>query len=474
MDRESLRKPSFHLASTLDDASMTSLHWVIWGLSAMGIFLDGLDLFVIGISMPLIQKTMGLNAVMTGLIGSAAVIGAILGAVIGGRLTDRWGRKAIYIADLIVFIVFALFSAFAWDPVSLFVFRFLLGVGVGADYPICASYVSEFMPSRSRGRMLVSAFAFQALGVFAAALGGLAILKLFPEQTSWRYIIGIGVIPAILILICRTKVPESARWLLEHGRVNEAASIIGRLVPGRKDWVEEQRARIPHAEAAAVSKRNDYSALFRSPFMKRTFLGTVPWFLMDIAAYGVGLFTPIIIGAIAVTGGGIDFLSKDLLATEESALVDIFLVIGFILNILLVERWGRMRLQIIGFGGMTLGLVILALAASRQAEVWYIFGGFIVFNVMMNMGPNATTFLLPAELFPTNLRASAHGFSAGIAKAGAAIGIFFLPILSERFGVPATMSIIAVITAVGLMITAICRIETSQRSLEELNPADLR
>jgi MFS transporter, putative metabolite transport protein len=164
------------LCKLLDNSHLTSTHWRIWFLSAMGIFLDGFDLFIISIALPLIIKDLTPNPLVVGAIGSAAVIGAILGASFGGVLTDRFGRKSIYIVDLLFFIIFSALSGFSWDVWSLIIFRFLLGVGVGADYPICASYVSEFMPACKRGKMLIGAFAFQAIGMFAAAIVGLIIL----------------------------------------------------------------------------------------------------------------------------------------------------------------------------------------------------------------------------------------------------------------------------------------------------------
>ncbi|MBP2134299.1 MFS family permease [Methanomicrobium sp. W14] len=188
-----------YLHRKLDESEMSPMHWKIWFLSSMGIFLDGFDLFIISIALPLIIAQFEPGSVMTGLIGSAAVIGSIIGAAAGGKISDKLGRKAIYIVDLILFLVFSLMTTFAWDIYSLILFRFLLGIGIGADYPICASYVSEFMPAGNRGRMLIGAFSFQAVGMFAAAGCGLLILWAYPEPVSWRLMLIAGCIPAVLI-----------------------------------------------------------------------------------------------------------------------------------------------------------------------------------------------------------------------------------------------------------------------------------
>ena len=155
------------LHQALDEAPLSRLHWKIWFLSAMGIFLDGFDLFIIGVALPLISASMDADPWTVGLIGAAAPLGAMVGAFTLGPLTDRFGRKSMYLVDLFIFLVFTALSALAWGPLSLMTFRFLLGVGIGADYPISSSYIVEFMPARLRGKMLIGGFSFQAAGALA-------------------------------------------------------------------------------------------------------------------------------------------------------------------------------------------------------------------------------------------------------------------------------------------------------------------
>jgi MFS family permease len=147
----------------------------------MGVFIDGFDLFIMAVALPLISADLNPSAATLGLIGAAALLGAVVGAAVIGRLSDRFGRKILYALDLAFFVVFSVLSALAWDVTSLIVFRFLLGVGVGADYPLSSAYISEFMPARVRGRMLVSGFSFQALGSLTGAAVGLLILLIYPE-----------------------------------------------------------------------------------------------------------------------------------------------------------------------------------------------------------------------------------------------------------------------------------------------------
>jgi len=188
-------KTTLSMNEALNEAQLGSLHWRVWFLSSMGVFLDGFDLFIIGIALPLIVREFNPGPVGIGFIGAAAVLGSVLGGFLGGKFIDHYGRKSLYIVDMVFSLAFGLMSAFSWNVWSLIAFRFLLGMGVGVDYPICASYVSEFMPTRIRGRMLISSFSFQAIGMLFAALMGLLILNIYPEEVAWRYMLAAGAVP---------------------------------------------------------------------------------------------------------------------------------------------------------------------------------------------------------------------------------------------------------------------------------------
>jgi MFS family permease len=471
--------PCTVLTEAMDEAPFTLKHAHIWFLSAMGIFLDGFDLFVMSIALPLIIVRFAATPLEQGVIGAAAVVGAIFGALIGGRLCDRFGRKKVFLADLFIFILFAILSAFAWNIESLILFRFLLGVGIGADYPVCASYVSEFMPKRIRGRMLIAAFSFQAVGIFAAAAVGLFILAMYPSESAWRWMLVAGAVPAFVILVLRRSIPESARWHIQRKEWKLAMGVVRHLIP---DFTMKDRIKPPIADPVPEKTETGpawhsylslYAELFTKKNLRRTILITIPWFFMDFAFYGVGIFTPILIAAMMGTqGAGLNFIAKDFYSSEATVMLDIFLVMGFILNILFIERIGRIRLQLAGFIGMAAGMFILAASQSgSQTIIALAFVGFGIFNLLQNFGPNATTFLLPAELFSTRLRATAHGFAAGLAKVGAACGIIFVPLMTASYGVRNTVLFMGVICILAFVVTLLTRIDMTGRSLEELEDA---
>jgi hypothetical protein len=208
--------------------------------------------------------------------------------------------------------------------------------------------------------------------------------------------------------------------------------------------------------------------LFSRAYRARTVLVAVPWFLMDIATYGVGLFTPTILGAIDVSGKRGGVIAHDFADAKGSTAIDLFLLLGFLLGIWAVPRFGRVRMQVIGFASMAFGMLLLMIAVSLSnspagaGHFPLVFAGFILFNLLMNAGPNSTTFTLAPILFPTQLRATASGFAAGVAKIGATLGVFVLPILKGTFGVPAVLGMMAIVSVLGLIATLIFGREDSE------------
>jgi MFS family permease len=449
---------------------MTALHLRFWLLAGLGILLDGFDFFIIAVANPLIKRDFHVTATQVGLVSAAAIVGAVFGASLLGPLGDRFGRSRIFQFDLALFVVFSLLCIVAWNVWALFCFRFMLGLAIGLDYPIAASYLAEVLPAKDRGRWLIAAFSLQAGGIVLGAATGLVVLEALPHVWAWRVMLGFGAIPALVIMFLRRGVPESPRWLAQNGREQEAQDVGNRLSP------------VPVLITAADTERKEpqpeglkafiQPRLFQRSLIRRTILTSVPWFLMDIATYGVGIFTPTLLAAIVAKGADTTFIADDIAATRGTAVLDIFLVVGFVIAIVLVERVGRIRLQIAGFAVMAIALSILALAeglpGGGNAHLELVIVGFVLFNTFMNAGPNSTTYALPAEVFPSEVRAAGHGFAAGCAKLGAAIGVFLFPTLEDGIGNSALLYIISGGCLVGLLVTVFFRVEPKGRSLEDV------
>ena len=453
--------PSQRLTLLLDQSPLKGIQRWLWVLSTGGTLLDGFVLFALGVAMPLIIPVFHMTPDIVGLIGSALVMGAVLGAGIGGRLADRLGRKRLMVADMMIIAIGAATSALANGPPMLFIGQLIVGVGVGIDFPVSSSYISEISPKRDRDRMMVATIACQSIGMLLAAAITLVLLSRGSAQ-SWRLFLWSEGLVALLFFVLRFSAPDSPHWLMSRGRFTEAAQAFIRIIPEQREAVLQITGEHEKLGASIPQVKAGMATLFSPRYRARTALVTIPWFLMDIATYGVGLFTPVILGSIEISGRTRGLVAHDLALAEGSGIIDVFLLFGFLFGIWSVPRFGRIRMQAIGFAGMAVGMLMLMAAVgltNSGLHIPLVFTGFIVFNLLMNAGPNSTTFTLAPILFPTQLRGTAGGFAAGVAKLGATFGVFLLPILKERFGVWNVLGIVSAVSLLGLIVTLSLRRE---------------
>lgn len=460
---------------------MTAMQWRIWWLAAAGKFFEGLVVFMTGVTLPLMSREFGMDAFQHGLVGAASLAGILVGALLLGGLADQFGRKLMFVSEMVIFIIFlallAVSPSFGWTVV----FLFGIGIALGCDYPTAHLVISESIPSVARGRLVLSAFGFQAVGALTGTLLGYLVLSNIETVSAWRLMYAAAILPAVLVAVARLFVPESASWLLAHGRVEEARQAAERLLARSPQYPKSiELAHRHHGHPGAAGHDHGHertpAALFKTPHNRRaTILAAVPWFLQDLSTYGIGIFTPTILAAAfghqAATGRNLsDLVSADLLASEGAALVDLLLLVGICVAVALSDRIGRVPLQIIGFIGCAAGLLVAALSTyySGDRAVTMVVIGFMLFNFMTNLGPNAQTYLIAGEVFPTRIRGMGAGFAAAFAKIGAVLTSFLFPILLADFGTRALLFMLIGASLLGAVVTWCYRIETRGRSLDEI------
>ncbi|HEX3982353.1 MAG TPA: MFS transporter, partial [Acidisoma sp.] len=263
---------------------------------------------------------------------------------------------------------------------------------------------------------------------------------------------------------------DSAHWLVTRGRMHEATVATLALLHRVPPYPKVVELINPHHNDEAgghIAPKGGLSALFNTPPIRRaTFLASIPWFLQDLSTYGIGIFTPVILaktlGSAGATGSVDALVHKVELSAKGTAMLDILLILGIIAAIIMVERAGRIRLQIIGFIGCAVGLGLAALSQQMAggAQIAFLFSGFMLFNFMTNMGPNAQTYLLAGEVFPTHIRGYGAGFAASFAKIGAVLTAFLFPFLLKDIGTQMLLILLIVSSLLGAVVTWIFRIET--------------
>ncbi|RBP08560.1 sugar transport protein [Roseiarcus fermentans] len=463
--------PVWSDGTAIRSTPMTDMQWLIWTLAACGKFFEGLVVFMTGVALPLISQEFGLGKTEHGTIGAASLFGILVGAISLGGLSDVFGRKRMFVLEMFVFVAFLCLLTVSPNYPLLVLFLFGLGVALGCDYPTAHMMISESIASSARGRFVLGAFGFQALGALMGTVVGYLVLKNDPEIGAWRWMYAVVVVPALIVAVARLWVTESPHWLLARGRKAEAEGQMERLLSRDPAYPKT----LDLAPPAKDHAKPGFDKLFGPKRRRATILASVPWFLQDLGTYGIGIFTPTILASavghkVAYVRNLADLIGNDELAARGSALIDVLLIVGIVAAVLLVNRFGSIRLQTIGFVGCAAGLAIAAASSwfAGATQIAMIFAGFMLFNFMTNMGPNAQTYLLAGEVFPTKLRGKGAGFAAAFAKIGAVTTAFLFPILLADIGREALLSILIATSIVGAIVTWAFRIETTGVNLETM------
>src|ERR1700761_8814190 len=468
-------RPMWPDGTSLPSSPMTRMQWRIWALAAAGKFFEGFVVFMTGVALPLISREFGIGAAQNGLISAASLCGILVGAVGLGGMSDHFGRKRMFIAEMVIFVAFLVLLVFCSNFISLVVCLFGLGVALGCDYPTAHMIISESIPSTSRGKLVLAAFGFQALGALGGTAVGFLVLSTVPNLDAWRWMYGTAIIPALAVTIGRFYITESPGWLHIRGAVDRAEAAATRLLVRTPQYPTSIALSREIDNAATGHGHGSFMALFAKRNLRATILASVPWFLQDLGTYGIGIFTPTILGAAfgakqdhvrSIT----DLILNDILAAKGAALITMLLIVGIIFAVILADQVGRIWLQVIGFIGCAAGLLIASFSDGFEgsARTVIIFAGFMLFNFMTNLGPNAQTYLLAGEVFPTAIRGMGAGFAAAFAKIGAVATAFLFPILLASIGTRALLYGLVVTSLIGAVVTWVYRIETTGVNLEEI------
>ncbi|MGO9772375.1 MAG: MFS transporter, partial [Roseiarcus sp.] len=410
-----------------------------------------------------------------GIITAATLFGILVGAVGLGGMSDRFGRKIMFLVEMVIFVAFLAALVFAPNFYVIVVCLFGIGLALGCDYPTAHMIISENIPSTSRGRLVLGAFAFQAVGALGGTGVSYFVLSSLPELSAWRWMYASAIVPAVLVTIGRFYIVESANWLFVRGEIKKAEEACTELLARKPQYPSEVKLATRDGRTSGSQPKQTFASLFNSTNRRATILASVPWFLQDLGTYGIGIFTPTILAAAVGANEDharsiADLIAKDITAAKGAALITTLLIVGIIFAVMLADIVGRISLQILGFIGCAAGLLLAALSSnfSDGTETLLIFSGFMLFNFMTNLGPNAQTYLLAGEVFPTAIRGKGAGFAAAFAKIGAVLTAFFFPILLAAVGTQALLYALIGTSILGAVVTWAFRIETTGVKLDSL------
>nr|BAA20522.1 phosphate transporter [Catharanthus roseus] len=515
-----MAKEQLQVLNALDVAKTQWYHFTAIVIAGMGFFTDAYDLFCIS----LVTKLLGriyyhvdgavkpgtLPPNVSAAVNGVAFCGTLAGQLFFGWLGDKMGRKRVYGMTLMLMVIASIASGLSFGDkpkavmATLCFFRFWLGFGIGGDYPLSATIMSEYANKKTRGAFIAAVFAMQGFGILAGGMVAIivsasfkagfpapayqdgAVASTVPEADYvWRIILMFGAIPAALTYYWRMKMPETARYTaLVAKNAKQAANDMSKVLQVELEAEQEK------VEKFAQEPANTFG-LFTKEFLKRHglhLLGTATtWFLLDIAFYSQNLFQKDIFSAIgwippAQTMNAIEEVFR--IARAQTLIALCSTVPGYWFTVFLIDRIGRFIIQWMGFFFMTVFMFALAIPYNHWTHKDNRIGFVIMYSLTFffaNFGPNATTFVVPAEIFPARLRSTCHGISAAAGKAGAIIGAFgFLyaaqpsdPSKTDKgyppgIGVKNALIVLGCVNFLGMVFTFLVP-EAKGKSLEEVS-----
>lgn len=451
------------LVQALDDAPLSRFHRKAVVVSGVGFFTDAYDLFVISTVAALVSARWHLSTIETSWVSGSAILGAFVGAIVFGRLADVVGRKKVYAIVAAVMVAGAVAGALAPNFVFLVVARFVLGLGVGGDYPVSAVMMSEYSNRNDRGRLVGLVFSMQALGLIVGPLVALGLLESNAgSQLTWRLLLGLGAVPAGAVLYLRTRIPESPRYKAAmRGDAGKAAEEIAHFSRGVVSPVVVPLR--PRPVAAEAPRRPSIVAMLKDRRLLRLLVGTAGcWFVFDYAYYGNTLSLPVILKGV---DPGAHIAAK---LAWSLAMFVVFALPGYAMAVWKMDRIGHRRLQVVGFAVLTATFALLAAVPALTTSIGAFLAVFGLSYFFVEFGPNTTTFVLPSEVFPVSSRTTGHGIAAGLGKLGAFVGVFVVPTLQAQLGLRAMIAIAAGSAALGMLLSYLIP-EPARRGLEEVS-----
>ena len=440
--------PSAALA-TLDERPLSPAQRYAAILVALGEFIDGYDLLVIGGALIFLRPHFNLTPSQVGALGASGFLGAMVGMLIFGDMSDRLGRRAIFVANLIFFVVFSILSAFIQTVPELFIVRFLVGVGVGMDVPTSAAYLAEIAPRKHRGVIAGSLLNITwILGATTSTLIALPLIYLVGND-AWRWMFGLAAVPALLVLLGRQGLPESPRWLIAHGRYEEARAAFARF------GVETDIATL----TASGTRRGSYGELFGPRWGKRVWLVAAVFFLNCVSGPLSTIAAPYVLRTVGA-------LSMEA-SLGFAALVWIVGLAGVLTGLLLIDRLGRRPLLLLA--AIPEGLAALFMAFAGPSHPPMLIAGYFLFSFCSWLGPAVLTWVWSSELFPTHLRGRSQGFCNATCRLAIAINIFLIPVGVAAIGFTASIVILSIpLFGLAALVASQPMFDSQNQSLEAL------
>ncbi|MDE6218332.1 MAG: MFS transporter, partial [Muribaculaceae bacterium] len=411
----------------IKDMPLTWRHiWIVF-VASLGQLIGTGVATLAGVIIPMINiiRRPELSSVLQGLIGASDLLGIMVGSVVLGRLSDRFGYIFFFRLCPILMLIGSVVGALVPDVTVLIICLFVIGVGIGGEYSLDSGYISELLPVKYRSLMIGCAKAGSAFGNVIVALVCYMLIVKWDNAAMWPALMWIIAFISVVMIICRIWFYQSPQWLLNHGRTSEAEHATKEFLGGNVEILPVKDSDPPSEESSGLIS-----------FIKKNFskvvLSGVPWACEGLGVYGIGVFLPILVMALGI--GHDDPAAPAVMHVAYSVKITFYIsciiLPGFIAGLILIHRRCYIpRIQVVGFWICAVSLVVLLVAFHFHWSKWISIGAFMSFELFLNMGPHLVTYVLPPMVYKPEDRGQGSGLAASIGKFGAVAGVFIIPVL---------------------------------------------
>lgn len=445
------------ISARLEKMPLSTFHYKLLMVCGIGWLFDAMDVGLVAFVLPAVGKEWQLSGAQMGALGSIGLLGMGLGAVFGGTLSDRWGRKRVFYFTLMFYGIMTFLAGLSVNYSMLMALRFLIGLGLGAEIPVAFTLMSEFSPAQYRGRMLVLLESFWAFGWIAAALiGYLAVPHL-----GWRVAFFIGSIPALYAVYLRRKLPESPRYLEKVGKYEEARSVVD-MVEVNCGVASKRIEAVPQKReetAARDTLKATFAELWSKRYFRRTLTLWVLWFGINFSYYGIVIWLPSL-----MVGKGFAIIKS----FEYVLIMTLGQIPGYFSAAYLVEKIGRKPTLVSYLAFSGLAAYVFSLSTTTSQIIWW---GLAVY--FFNLGAWGVLYAYTPEMYPTAIRATGSGWASFCGRIGAILAPMVIGQMIVVMGQAAAYSAIFILLASVFLVTALgmllLGIETKGKTLDELS-----
>jgi len=440
------------IAGRLERLPMTSYQHLIILIVATAFFFDSMDLGAMTFTLGSIKQTFALSSADVGLLASMSFFGMVFGAAAAGMLADRYGRVVIFQVSMILWGTSSVLCGLAPDVIWLGVFRVLLGIGMGMEFPLAQSIVSEMAPTKVRGRYTALLDGGWPAGFIASGILCLIVLSFL----SWRWVFILEGVPAVFVFVIRRRVPESPRWLADRSHYERAEVTMSMI----EDEVWRRTGK-PLAEpqmvlqVASGGRRAPFLDLWRGEYVKRSIMVWTLWFFALLGFYGLTTW----LGALLQQAGYAVMRS-----VYYTVLISLAGIPGFLASAWLVEAWGRKAVCVATLVGSAIMTYLYGSAGSLAAMLCF---GLLMQFFMFGMW--AVLYAYTPELYPTRARATGCGYASSIGRIGALIGPTVVGLVLPSAGQSGVFALGAGAFALAAVVVLVLGEETKGRALEAIS-----